>query len=83
MARTKRPHFVHFGPPIELVPITQFSKMRLTSEQWADAWRLCGPSAEKNMQRLELWQVIASAYLEGLSHGADSMAAQTNRGLTG
>ena len=67
-----RPYFVKFGPPIELVPITHFTKHRLTREQWNNAWRLCGPSAEKNMERLELWQVIASAYLEGLSHGADA-----------
>lgn len=72
----KRPHYITFGPSIPLVPVGDFSKMSLTEQQWADAWYLCGPSAEQNMRRggrgrgLELWQVIASAYLEGLNHGA-------------
>lgn len=76
MANFKKPHFVAFGPPIPVVPIGDFSKMSLTDKQWADAWSICGPSAEQNMRRgrrggpLELWQVIASAYLEGLQHGA-------------
>lgn len=72
----RRPHFMTFGPPIPVVPIGDFSVMKLTNDQWADAWHICGPSAEQNMRRgargrgLELWQVIASAYLEGLQHGA-------------
>lgn len=69
MNRTK-PHYVTFGPPIPVVPVGDFSRTGLTQEQWAGAWRICGPSAELNMRRLELWQVIASAYLEGLGHGA-------------
>lgn len=73
----KRAHFVRFGPPIDAVPITHFSKTKLTSEQFADAWRLCGPSVERNMERLEIWQVIASAYLEGLSHGHDIATERT------
>lgn len=73
---TKRAHFMRFGPEMPVVPIGDFSSMRLTEEQWGNAWHLCGPSAEQNMRRggrgrgLELWQVIASAYLEGLQHGA-------------
>jgi hypothetical protein len=71
-----RPNFMQFGPDMPVVPIGDFSRMSLTEKQWADAWRICGPSAEQNMRRgwkrppLELWQVIASAYLEGLHHGA-------------
>lgn len=71
----KRDHFVRFGPSIPVVPYDDFSRMHLTEAQWADAWHLCGPSAEKNMsgnmrhRPLELWRVIASAYLEGLQHG--------------
>lgn len=71
-----KPHFMTFGPSFPVTPVGDFSRMRLTDQQWADAWRLCGPSAEQNMRRnfrgqsLELWQVIASAYLEGLQHGA-------------
>ena len=72
MANFKKPHFAAFGPPIPVVPIGDFSHSGLTERQWADAWWLCGPSAEQNMRgrRLELWQVIACAYLEGLQHGA-------------
>lgn len=72
----KRPYFVTLGPPVPIVPVGDFSRMALTEQQWADAWRLCGPSAAMNMaggwrrRPLELWQVIASAYLEGLGHGA-------------
>jgi hypothetical protein len=75
MSNYKKPHFVVFGPPVPIVPISNFSSMALSEQQWADAWSICGPSAERNMQRrfrsgpLELWQVIASAYLEGLQHG--------------
>lgn len=60
-----------------IVPVGDFSRMRLTPDQWSDAWSIVGPSAEMNMRRdrhgrcLELWQVIASAYLEGLQHGAE------------
>lgn len=70
MSRTKSEYFVRFGPAIPTVPVTRFSRMFLTSEQWEDAWSLCGPSVERNMTKLELWQVIASAYLEGLQHGS-------------
>ena len=72
----KRSHFVRLGPAIPVVPVGDFSSMKLTTEQWKNAWQLCGPSAERNLtgirrgRSLELWQVIASAYLEGLQHGA-------------
>ena len=75
MKRAK-PHFMSFGPPIPVVPVSDFSRLGLTEEQMAEAWWLCGPSAERNMRRdfrgraLELWQVITCAYLEGLQHGA-------------
>lgn len=75
----KKPHYVAFGPPIPVVPIGDFSKMRMTEEQFADAWRLCGPTAERNMLRLQLWQVIASAYLEGLQHGAEVVIEQQGK----
>lgn len=74
--RTKQPHYMRFGPPMPVVPVGDFSKMGLTEEQWADAWSLCGPSAQMNMKGgfnrppLQIWQVIAAAYLEGLQHGA-------------
>jgi hypothetical protein len=66
----KRHHFVAFGPSVPIVPYGDFSSMPITREQFADLWWLCGPSAARNMLRLELWQVIASAYFEGLIHGA-------------
>ncbi len=68
-------HFVVLGPAIPVVPITDFSCLRLTEEQWAQVWEIVGPSAEKNLSGgrrgpLQLWQVICAAYLEGLQHGA-------------
>lgn len=72
MARTAKLHFMQFGPAMPIVAINNFSRIALTDQQWADAWSLCGPSAAKNMggrKPLEFWQVIASAYLEGLQHG--------------
>lgn len=63
-----------FGPPIPVVPIRDFSA--LPSGALDAAWRIVGPSAQRNMSRdahgrcCELWQVIAAAYLEGLNHGA-------------
>lgn len=59
---------VELGPPIPLVPITHFDKMRLTDEQLSSMWRIVGPSVERNM-RLPLWQIICCAYIEGLMHG--------------
>lgn len=75
----KKPHYVQFGPPIDVVPFKHFSLFGLTKEQFAEALAIVGPSAEKNMQRdrhgrcLEMWQVITAAYLEGLHHGAEMM----------
>lgn len=66
-----RPHFMHFGPPMPVVPVGDFSPMRLTAAEWAQAWSVCGPSVEKNMrQGGELWQIITAAWLEGLALGA-------------
>lgn len=83
-----RSHFARFGPAIDIVPATDFSRMSLTDAQWADAWRLCGPSAAKNMTGttkrgpLELWQVIAAAYLEGLHHGHGMATMQAEKPTT-
>ena len=85
VSRTKQQHFAHFGPSIPVVPIGDFRRMALTPEQWADAWSICGSSAAKNMEGgfrkppLQLWQVIASAYLEGLQHGAELAAEDAGR----
>ncbi len=78
-----RKHFIAFGPSVEIVPVTSFSRMALTDDQWADAWRIVGPSAARNMTGttkrgpLELWQVIAAAYLEGLHHGSSIVSERT------
>lgn len=75
----KKPHYVQFGPPIELVSVSDFSRFALTKEQFEEAWAVVGPSAERNMRRdyrgrcLEMWQVITAAYLEGLHHGSEMM----------
>lgn len=69
---------VHFGPPIPLVPVTQFSKLRLSREQWAEMWAIIGPSVEKNLdterkaiRQMPLWMIITAAYVEGLQHGSE------------
>jgi hypothetical protein len=60
-----------FGPaPIPIVPRSDFSKSRLTTEQCRDLWRIVGPSAAMNLDRAPLWKVIVMAYFEGLMHGA-------------
>jgi len=70
-----------FGPRIPLVPVTDFSSMRMSNEQWAGAWRIVGPSVERNMTRgRELWVIITAAYLEGLSHGAAITEEKYNGG---
>lgn len=72
------------GPTFPVVRSGDFSKLRLTPDQWSDAWRLCGPSAERNMngpRPAPLWIVIAAAYLEGLNHGA-ALARETPRATT-
>ena len=69
-------YFIPFGPEIPITSVTEFSRMRLSEEDLRSAWQVCGPSVEMNLRRrgdgrcLELWQVIACAYLEGLNHGA-------------
>lgn len=68
-------HFLTLGPAIPVVPVGDFSRLRLTRDQWAEVWTIVGPSAERNLARgrhgpMELWQVICAAYLEGLSHGS-------------
>lgn len=70
----KRPHFMTFGPPIPNVSLRDFTKRDFTHEQLAQMWSICGPSVERNMLNLELWQVITMAYIEGLAHGSSIMA---------
>lgn len=85
MARTKKTHRMGFGPAMPAVPITAFTEKSLSPEEFEAAWWICGPSVERNMtgkpgRRLELWQVIAAAYLEGLQHGADLAAERDKEG---
>lgn len=63
--------FIKLGPPIPVISVRDFSKFKLTSEEWDKVWRIVGPSVERNMQmKCPLWRVIAAAYLEGLQHGS-------------
>jgi hypothetical protein len=81
--KTKKKHFSHFGPEMPLVPIGDFSKLSITEKDLEAAWGICGPSADRNMQRkLQLWQVIVIAYLEGLNHGA-SLQPRAGDGVCG
>lgn len=70
-----RVNHMTFGPPMPIISVKDFSRLCLTSEQWAEVWSIIGPSVERNMTRyvgLQLWRVIAAAYLEGLHHGSQS-----------
>ena len=66
----ERRHYVHLGPSVPVVPYPHFSKIRLKEPEWEALWSVCGPTAARNLPHLELWKVIAMAYLEGLNHGA-------------
>lgn len=71
---------IRFGPAIPVVPVTHFSKHKITEQQWAEVWSVCGPSVERNMagpRPMELWKVIAAAYIEGLHHGASLARDET------
>ncbi len=57
-----------FGPcTVDVIPNSQFSKFH--RHFLIDAWKMIGPSAEKNINKVPVWEVVASAYLEGLDHG--------------
>lgn len=80
MAKTPIKHFVRLGPAIPTVPITDFSRIRLSHAEFAQLWSIIGPSVERNLAlNRELWQVIAMAYLEGLLHGRG--LAQRNKDI--
>lgn len=62
---TKRAHFASLGaPPIPLVPTKDFD--RLPHTMLEQAWWLIGPSADRNLSRCAMWEVIAGRHLERL-----------------
>lgn len=70
MARSKSVNYIHFGPPIPVVPVKDFSNIGLNKQLLEDVWAIVGPSVGYNMSRgVEMWKVITAAYLEGLNHG--------------
>ncbi|SMG09866.1 hypothetical protein [Paraburkholderia susongensis] len=72
-----RNSMVQIGPcPIPLVPVRDFSKPRLTREDWNGLWQLCGPSAQHNLSRNPLWVVICMAYYEGMAHASGLLEEQ-------
>jgi hypothetical protein len=58
------------GCAIESVPLRNFSKFK-GDINFEDVWKLCGPSAERNLSKVPVWKVICAAYLEGLHHGSE------------
>lgn len=75
------------GPPVPVVPLPHFTRVRFTRQQLEDAWRLCGPTFHRNITRvganpMHLWQAVAMTYLEGLHHGA-AIAAGRDGGADG
>ena len=51
-----------------------FSQLPFNNEQFKNAWKICGPSAERNLMHSPLWAVITAAYCEGLAHGIGKMS---------
>ena len=75
MVNTPRKHFVTIGPPIEMVPVSHFSKT--PPGVLEGCWQIVGPSVNTNMQRREeLWSIFAACYWEGLSHGVAILQQQ-------
>ena len=69
-----RTMLVGLGPAVPAHPVTDFTAERLPKAMLEDAWRIVGPTVERNMNKhhpLQLWQIIAAAYLEGLEHGSE------------
>lgn len=69
----RKSHMQHvdLGPMAPLVPVRDFSRLRMKGQQWEDVWQIVGPSVARNlMEGCPLWRIIAAAYLEGLQHGA-------------
>ena len=73
----KRAYFANLGaPPIPIVPVTDFD--RLPYDMLKQAWWIVGVSADRNLSRCAIWEVIAAAYLEGMNHGYEFSQQQRN-----
>lgn len=71
----------YFAPTIPTIPITHFSRLPIDRKQFQEFWRICGPTAERNMMRgFPIWEVITAAYLEGLQHGSAIQRELTAKG---
>ena len=67
-----RTHMANLGPcAIDTVGIRDFTSRRFSREQLHGIWKICGPSAEKNLERNPLWIALCMAYIEGLQHGSE------------
>lgn len=71
---------VSIGPSaVPVVPMKHFTRNAVTKSDLASVWKIVGPSAQLNLERLPLWQVIAMAYVEGLNHGSGLQAEISRR----
>ena len=69
--RTHRHSSPIMGPtPAPIVPLTGFSRVRLSKDQQDAIWDIIAPTIHRSMNRLPLWKVFTAVYLEGLNHGA-------------
>jgi hypothetical protein len=74
--KRKLEQMAHIGPcSIDICPQTDFTRVPLTREQVHSLWKLCGPSAQRNLEHNPLWVVIVMAYYEGLAHGVRGLEA--------
>ena len=62
---------VTVGPcAVEILGSSAFQRIHISDDDWVNLWKIVGPSASRNLDRLPLWKVIVCAYFEGLHHGA-------------
>jgi len=63
---------VHIGPGlVEQYPLSAWSKSEV---DMIALWQIVGPTVEKHIGRLPIWQVFCACYFEGLVHGVEGVA---------
>ena len=61
---------VKIGPcAVTQLPVKCWSNWP-TGIKSTEVWKIIGPHVEKNLDRMPLWKVFCSIYIEGLEHGS-------------
>ncbi|MGI9492591.1 MAG: hypothetical protein ACR2QF_09355 [Geminicoccaceae bacterium] len=75
----KRPYYLKLGPPMEMIPLKDFTKLRETFGNelyFPDVWRIIGPTVEANMRGrrpADLWELFCICYLQGLENASSAI----------